>query len=106
MEFEKRNCPICERPEKPNETYHSHYGGDICCISCKAFFRRFHRERMKKPKCKFRNQCQVNYQTRRNKCTACRYAKCLSIGMKKELVVVDEHTLKKFVFIAVIVLNT
>ena len=40
MDGKERICPVCERPEGRNERYWHHYGA-LCCLSCKAFFRRY-----------------------------------------------------------------
>ena len=63
-----------------------------CCYSCRAFFRR---RAMKQEKVRCRSSegdCQVTSQGK--KCVACRYRKCLRIGMDPLLVQVrDQITL-------------
>ena len=63
-----------------------------CCYSCRAFFRR---RAMKQEKVRCRSSegdCQVTSQGK--KCVACRYRKCLRIGMDPLLVQVrDQLTL-------------
>jgi len=67
---------------------HQHYGA-VCCYSCRAFFRR---GIVRNYNCvRGDNLCQVNSITRTN-CKRCRYARCLAVGMKPELV---DATLKR-----------
>ena len=33
------NCKVCGAKALPNQRHSRHYGG-ICCLSCRAFFRR------------------------------------------------------------------
>jgi len=67
---------------------HQHYGA-VCCYSCRAFFRR---GITRNYSCvRGDNLCQVNSITRTN-CKRCRYARCLAVGMKPELV---DATLKR-----------
>eukprot|EP00092_Neocalanus_flemingeri_P020536 GFUD01022249.1.p1 GENE.GFUD01022249.1~~GFUD01022249.1.p1 ORF type:complete len:860 (+),score=226.22 GFUD01022249.1:56-2581(+) len=67
---------------------HQHYGA-VCCYSCRAFFRR---GITRNYACvRGDNLCQVNSITRTN-CKRCRYARCLAVGMKPELV---DATLKR-----------
>jgi len=67
---------------------HQHYGA-VCCYSCRAFFRR---GITRNYSCvRGDNMCQVNSITRTN-CKRCRYARCLAVGMKPELV---DATLKR-----------
>jgi len=61
---------------------HQHYGA-ICCYSCRAFFRR---GILRNYSCvRADNSCQVNSITRTN-CKKCRFARCLEVGMRPELV--------------------
>ncbi|CAF1547253.1 unnamed protein product [Adineta ricciae] len=58
--------------------------GVTTCESCKGFFRRMIKERIPQHyKCLERNNCEVNTSTR-NLCRACRFQKCLSVGMSIE----------------------
>jgi len=77
-------CLICTGPAAA----HQHYGA-VCCYSCRAFFRR---GITRNYACvRGDNLCQVNSITRTN-CKRCRYARCLAVGMKPELV---DATLKR-----------
>jgi len=73
-------CSVCGAPAPD----HIHFGG-TCCYSCRAFFRRTV-ERMGKISIVCRTgtkDCEVS---EHNKvCSSCRFAKCLRIGMKIEL---------------------
>ncbi|CAB3409197.1 unnamed protein product [Caenorhabditis bovis] len=64
-------CGVCG-----DKNGQSHYG-TICCPSCKGFFRRVFIA-AKNMECTRGNCCEI---TKRNICRACRYRKCLSIGM-------------------------
>jgi len=73
-------CDVCTAPAPD----HYHFGGH-CCYSCRAFFRRTI-ERLEKADviCKIGgNKCEVAENSK--SCSACRYQKCLHIGMKREL---------------------
>lgn len=77
-------CLICNGPAAA----HQHYGA-VCCYSCRAFFRR---GITRSYVCvRGDDLCQVNSITRTN-CKRCRYARCLAVGMKPELV---DATLKR-----------
>ena len=83
-------CDVCSAPAPD----HFHFGGH-CCYSCRAFFRRTI-ERMEKLDvvCRTGNSnCEVSEKSK--SCSACRYDKCLSIGMKKELLQVHSE---QFIF--------
>jgi len=75
-------CPICSEVC----VNHLHYGG-ISCYSCKAFFRRSVTSPSKKTsRCRRGNgNCDLKLHLRNN-CPFCRFMKCLSTGMKPELV--------------------
>lgn len=65
----------------------------MTCEGCKGFFRRA----MKRPTkfcCPFQNSCVINKSNRRQ-CQSCRLQKCLSIGMRKELIMSDEAVEKR-----------
>ncbi|CAF2942990.1 unnamed protein product [Rotaria sp. Silwood2] len=68
--------------------------GALSCQSCKTFFRRngFRPESVRP--CSLNRSCEVILKTRRN-CTACRLAKCLSVGMSSELIRKEELQSKK-----------
>ena len=57
----------------------SRYFDAISCKACRDFFKRSIKLK-KQYKCREYNVCQVNKMTR-NQCQACRFNKCLSIGM-------------------------
>merc|ERR1719507_770305 len=73
-------CAVCHQPIPKGRV---HYGGGSC-YSCRAFFRR-NTQREELPTCKNGSSCRVTYQDRKQ-CSACRYSKCLTIGMRPELV--------------------
>ncbi|KAI6216641.1 Nuclear receptor domain-containing protein [Aphelenchoides fujianensis] len=72
-------CGICGEPTAGGK----HYGG-ICCRGCKGFFRRSVRLK-RKYECEFENNCEISGALR-NCCRACRYQRCLSIGLNPKLV--------------------
>ncbi|CCD65196.3 Nuclear Hormone Receptor family [Caenorhabditis elegans] len=66
-------CRVCD-----DSNGQPHYG-TICCPSCKGFFRRVYMSD-KKFECYRGNMCVIQKGTR-NICRACRYKKCLQVGM-------------------------
>eukprot|EP00092_Neocalanus_flemingeri_P003613 GFUD01003877.1.p1 GENE.GFUD01003877.1~~GFUD01003877.1.p1 ORF type:complete len:682 (+),score=79.52 GFUD01003877.1:382-2427(+) len=83
-------CAVCEqRLEKAR----FHYGG-ISCYSCRAFFRR-NTQRDELPLCKGESRCAITAAVRKQ-CAACRYDKCLRIGMRPELVLDDDEKKTRF----------
>jgi len=73
-------CAVCSSPAPD----HVHFGGH-CCYSCRAFFRRTI-ERMEKTEIVCRTgigKCEVSEMSKA--CSACRYDKCLEVGMKSDL---------------------
>ncbi|ULT96697.1 hypothetical protein L3Y34_004916 [Caenorhabditis briggsae] len=66
-------CRVCD-----DSNGQPHYG-TICCPSCKGFFRRVYMSE-KKFECYRGNMCVIEKGTR-NICRACRYKKCLQVGM-------------------------
>jgi len=73
-------CSVCGAPAPD----HLHFGGH-CCYSCRAFFRRTI-ERMEKIDIVCRTgvkDCEVSEMSK--SCSACRYQKCLSVGMSTHL---------------------
>ena len=94
----KRTCQICAQPARLRETYYSHYGA-VCCLSCKAFFRRIFREGTRNPDslaCKKSGTCSLQA-GKRKKCRKCRFDKCILIGMSPGLVPNDEES-KKYTY--------
>ncbi|KAG1714164.1 Vitamin D3 receptor B [Nymphon striatum] len=74
--FLPKTCGVCKKLARS-----SHFGG-ICCDSCKAFFRRAVKSNShKKFICASFRHCSV-IGDRRKFCQACRFRKCLAIGMK------------------------
>ncbi|OWA53726.1 hypothetical protein BV898_18148 [Hypsibius exemplaris] len=55
--------------------------GALTCEGCKAFYRRVY-ENSLVYKCKFDSNCDLTGQSTKSCCRACRYKKCLNIGMK------------------------
>ena len=96
-------CSVCEA-----ENSHSFYGATVC-DACRTFFRRHvlkPKVRIPKPmnhqslisslinslqqplRCYFGSECVINVKQRKS-CRACRFNKCLNVGMKKEMVETD-----------------
>lgn len=74
------NCAVCG--DKATRLRYSHYGA-VSCFSCRAFFRRAI-EKGANYLCQKDHQagkCAINIQTRK-KCAACRFNKCIVVGMK------------------------
>ena len=88
-------CPICK--DKLRSSPKIHYGGSSC-FSCKAFFRRAHKN-SKEPnfKCENDNKCQGTERWKAwRKCQKCRLNICLIIGMKPEAVLTDDQKKIRF----------
>ncbi|CAF4143197.1 unnamed protein product [Rotaria sordida] len=86
IEFNKNKCcQVCG--DKANIFNY----GALSCASCKTFFRRhgFHPEDI--PQCDFYGNCEITIQSRRM-CTACRFSKCLAIGMSPDLIRKEDFT--------------
>jgi len=83
-------CAVCYQ-KIPKDRIH--YGG-ISCYSCRAFFRR-NTQREELPVCKADGNCEVTHVDRKQ-CSACRYSKCIRIGMKPELVLTEDDKKKRF----------
>jgi len=75
------SCQVCEEPL----TEARHFYGGIVCVSCRSFFRRATQDAA--TGCYSRNcihntnTCTINPQNRTS-CKACRYYKCLAVGLK------------------------
>jgi len=83
-------CHVCHQETTKARV---HYGG-VSCYSCRAFFRR-NTQRPDLPMCKQNGSCTVIYKERKQ-CAACRYQKCLTAGMQKELVLNDDDKKVRF----------
>lgn len=83
-------CAVCYQ-KIPKDRIH--YGG-VSCYSCRAFFRR-NTQREELPVCKSDGNCEVTHVDRKQ-CSACRYSKCIRIGMKPELVLTEDDKKKRF----------
>jgi len=83
-------CHVCHQETTKARV---HYGG-VSCYSCRAFFRR-NTQRPDLPMCKHNGSCTVIYKERKQ-CAACRYQKCLTVGMKQELVLNDDDKKVRF----------
>lgn len=70
----------------------------MTCEGCKGFFRRAIKG-SKKFACAYEKSCPVEKRNRRH-CSACRFNKCISVGMKKECIMSDQQILKKRALIA------
>ncbi|KPM04557.1 estrogen-related receptor gamma-like protein [Sarcoptes scabiei] len=74
----KRLCLVC------GDTASGFHYGVASCEACKAFFKRTIQEYT----CPATNNCEIN-KRRRKACQACRFQKCLRMGMLKEGVRLD-----------------
>ena len=91
-------CLVCSIPPKPKTSHHSHYGA-LCCMSCKAFFKRIGDEGIVsesglKYSCKKKNPgfCNTHYQvSTKEKCKRCRYLKCIDVGMDPNQICAGEQ---------------
>ncbi len=64
-------CLVCSAPA----ANHLHYGG-VCCLSCKAFFRRAIQEgTFERFICRVADECAVDGKARKH-CQKCRFRKC------------------------------
>lgn len=76
-----KTCPVCE-----DKVSGYHYG-IFSCESCKGFFKRTV-QNIKAYKCHQKGNCEINVYNRK-KCPACRFTKCIEVGMKLEAIRVD-----------------
>uniref|UniRef100_A0A8C1BSF7 Nuclear receptor subfamily 1 group I member 2 n=1 Tax=Cyprinus carpio carpio TaxID=630221 RepID=A0A8C1BSF7_CYPCA len=84
---EPKICQVC------GDKSTGYHFNAMTCEGCKGFFRRA----MKRPAqlcCPFQNACVITKSNRRQ-CQSCRLQKCLSIGMKRELIMSDEAVEKR-----------
>ena len=92
----KLMCPICGEAAFRD---HLNYGA-ISCYSCRAFFRRIHKDKADPPKliCKGvlnLGQCDITLETRR-KCKKCRYDRCIKAGMQPKAVLKEGQRQTRF----------
>ncbi|XP_034376181.1 nuclear receptor subfamily 1 group I member 3 isoform X1 [Arvicanthis niloticus] len=81
-EYGPRNCVVCGDRATG---YHFHA---LTCEGCKGFFRRTVSKTIG-PICPFAGRCEVSKAQRRH-CPACRLQKCLSVGMRKDMILSAE----------------
>ena len=73
----KKPCTVCGEPTR------GVYYGAVACLPCKTFFVRYSGEKTPM-KCRTgKRTCDINEATRVS-CKACRYAKCIRVGMKRK----------------------
>ena len=75
-------CLVCGAVENAGRHY-----GSVCCSGCKGFFRRSVRFQ-KLYRCPYGQQCAIS-KLYRNCCRACRFEKCLRVGLDPKLVQSD-----------------
>merc|ERR1719422_1723357 len=84
-------CKVCNEPAAK----HVHYGA-MTCFSCRAFFRRSIQNKTAATYvCRRSRNCEINLRTRKN-CQFCRYAKCISAGMKPSWVLSEGERQRRF----------
>ena len=90
-------CQICGTTPKKHGKHYRHYNA-ICCLGCKAFFRRYIRgeNQVAAFRCKGDQGRLCDLKTGlRTICKECRYKKCLQVGMEPSKVLGEEER-KKF----------
>ena len=81
-------CQICGVIAKGSLKHYRHYN-TICCLGCKAFFRRYIRGiNQTNLECKGGGNCDLTIG--RTACKDCRYKKCLKVGMDPSKVLGEE----------------
>ncbi|XP_067940953.1 vitamin D3 receptor B-like [Watersipora subatra] len=80
-------CRVCG-----NSSSGLHYGVNTC-EACKGFFRRSH-HRGDNFQCVYNDDCLIQTNKRSN-CPACRYKKCLAVGMSKNAIKIGRYTHEK-----------
>nr|XP_045594742.1 steroid hormone receptor ERR2-like isoform X3 [Procambarus clarkii] len=78
----KRSCLVC------GDIASGFHYGVASCEACKAFFKRTIQQGNIEYTCPAANDCEIN-KRRRKACQACRFHKCLRVGMLKEGVRLD-----------------
>ncbi|XP_052790041.1 nuclear hormone receptor FTZ-F1 beta-like [Mya arenaria] len=81
MVFRGQLCPIC------GDSVSGFHYGIFTCESCKGFFKRTVQNK-KTFVCPRQGECEITLENRK-KCPACRFAKCLIMGMKLEAIRMD-----------------
>ncbi|XP_053185022.1 nuclear receptor subfamily 1 group I member 2 [Scomber japonicus] len=84
---EPKACGVCGDLAK------GYHFNALTCEGCKGFFRRAIK-RSTQPSCPFLNKCIITKNNRRS-CQACRFRKCQSIGMRKEMVMSEKEVLER-----------
>ncbi|KAL3105638.1 hypothetical protein niasHT_021741 [Heterodera trifolii] len=77
-QLESNICNVCG-----DEASGRHYGASTC-FGCKGFFRRTVRAN-KAYSCRYEEKCQID-KVGRNICRACRFQKCLNVGMEPDAI--------------------
>ena len=86
-------CQICGIIAKRNLKHYKHYEA-VCCLGCKAFFRRYVRGiNQTALECKGGGNCDLS--VGRTACKECRFRKCLEVGMDDSKVL-NEDDRKKY----------
>ena len=86
-------CQICGIISKRNLPHYKHYEA-VCCLGCKAFFRRYVRGINQTAfKCKGGGKCDLS--VGRKACKECRFRKCLEVGMEDSKVL-NKNDRKKY----------
>ncbi|XP_025021128.1 nuclear receptor subfamily 1 group I member 3 isoform X3 [Python bivittatus] len=82
LEGEEKTCAVCGDRASG---YHFHV---MTCEGCKGFFRRTVLKGIQFT-CPFTRSCPIT-KAKRRQCQACRYQKCLSVGMRKDMIMSEE----------------
>ncbi|KAM3824746.1 nuclear receptor subfamily 1 group I member 3 [Vipera latastei] len=82
LEAEEKTCAVCGDRASG---YHFHV---MTCEGCKGFFRRTVLKGVQFT-CPFTQSCPVT-KAKRRQCQACRYKKCLAVGMRKDMIMSEE----------------
>ncbi|XP_042296719.1 nuclear receptor subfamily 1 group I member 3 isoform X2 [Sceloporus undulatus] len=83
LEDEEKICAVCGDRATG---YHFHV---MTCEGCKGFFRRTVIKGVEFT-CPFTNSCAIT-KAKRRQCQACRYQKCLAVGMRKDMIMSNER---------------
>ncbi|XP_067299499.1 nuclear receptor subfamily 1 group I member 2 isoform X1 [Pseudorasbora parva] len=85
---EPKICQVC------GDKSTGYHFNAMTCEGCKGFFRRAMKRPVAQICCPFQNTCVITKSNRRQ-CQSCRLQKCISIGMKRELIMSDEAVEKR-----------